>query len=133
MATVAITGENFEEVVASNDLVLIDFWAAWCGPCRSFAPTYEKVSAQYPDAVFAKVDTEAEQALAASFNIMSIPTLMIIREQVVIFSQAGALPESALVDLVQKAAALDMEEIHRQIAQEANERESASNGAAAQA
>ena len=132
MATVAITGENFEEVVTSNDLVLIDFWAAWCGPCRSFAPTYEKVSAQYPDAVFAKVDTEAEQALAASFNIMSIPTLMIIREQVVIFSQAGALPESALVDLVQKAAALDMAEIHRQIAQEANERESASNGAAAQ-
>jgi len=133
MATVTITGENFEEVVRSNDLVLIDFWAAWCGPCRSFAPTYEKVSAQYPDAVFAKVDTEAEQALAASFNIMSIPTLMIIRDQVVIFSQAGALPESALVDLVQKAAALDMEEIHRQIAQEANERESASNGATAQA
>ena len=132
MATVAITGENFEEVVTSNDLVLIDFWAAWCGPCRSFAPTYEKVSAQYPDAVFAKVDTEAEQALAASFNIMSIPTLMIIRDQVVIFSQAGALPESALVDLVQKAAALDMAEIHRQIAQEANERESASNGASAQ-
>ncbi|MBW4029662.1 MAG: thioredoxin [Acidobacteria bacterium] len=133
MATVAITGENFEEVVTTNDLVLVDFWAAWCGPCRSFAPTYEKVSAQYPDAVFAKVDTEAEQALAASFNIMSIPTLMIIRDQVVIFSQAGALPESALVDLVQKAAALDMEEIHRQIAQEAGEREAATDGASAQA
>ena len=119
MATVQITGENFEEVVTTNDLVLVDFWAAWCGPCRSFAPTYEKVSEQYPDAVFAKVDTEAEQGLAASFNIMSIPTLMIIREQVVIFSQAGALPESALVDLVQKAAALDMAEVHRQIAEEA--------------
>ncbi|MBU6515125.1 MAG: thioredoxin [Acidobacteriota bacterium] len=119
MATVQITGENFEEVVTNNDLVLVDFWAAWCGPCRSFAPTYEKVSEQYPDAVFAKVDTEAEQGLAASFNIMSIPTLMIIREQVVIFSQAGALPESALVDLVQKAAALDMAEVHRQIAEEA--------------
>ncbi len=131
MATVAITGENFEQVVTSNDLVLVDFWAAWCGPCRSFAPVYEKVSAQYPDAVFAKVDTEAEQALAASFNIMSIPTLMIIREQVVIFSQAGALSESALVDLVQKAAALDMAEIHRQIAEEAKEHE-ASHSASAQ-
>jgi thioredoxin 1 len=118
MATKEITTENFEEVVANNDLVLIDFWAAWCGPCRSFAPTYEKVSALYPDAVFAKVDTEAQQALAASFNIMSIPTLMIIRDQVVIFSQAGALPESALVDLVQKAAALDMQEVHRQVAEE---------------
>jgi thioredoxin 1 len=115
MATVEITTENFEETITSNDLVFIDFWAAWCGPCRSFAPTYEKVSAQYPDVVFAKVDTEAQQALAASFNIMSIPTLMIIREQVVIFSQAGALPESALVDLVDKAAALDMAEVHRQV------------------
>ena len=118
MATTELTTENFEDVVSSNDTVFIDFWAAWCGPCRSFAPTYEKVSALYPDAVFAKVDTEAQQALAASFNIMSIPTLMIIREQVVIFSQAGALPESALVDLVQKASALDMEEIHRQVAEE---------------
>ncbi|NNN08801.1 MAG: thioredoxin [Acidimicrobiaceae bacterium] len=118
MATTELTTENFEDVVSSNDTVFIDFWAAWCGPCRSFAPTYEKVSALYPDAIFAKVDTEAQQALAASFNIMSIPTLMIIREQVVIFSQAGALPESALIDLVQKASALDMEEIHRQVAEE---------------
>lgn len=118
MATTELTTENFEDVVANNDLVLIDFWAAWCGPCRSFAPTYEKVSALYPDAVFGKVDTEAQQALGASFNIMSIPTLMIIREQVVIFSQAGALPESALVDLVEKASALDMAEIHRQVAEE---------------
>ncbi len=118
MATTELTTENFEDVVSNNDLVLIDFWAAWCGPCRSFAPTYEKVSALYPDAVFGKVDTEAQQALGASFNIMSIPTLMIIREQVVIFSQAGALPESALVDLVEKASALDMAEIHRQVAEE---------------
>jgi thioredoxin len=118
MATEEITTENFEEIVSSNDLVFIDFWASWCGPCRSFAPTYEKVSALYPDAVFAKVDTEAQQALAASFNIMSIPTLMIIREQVVLFSQAGALPESALVDLVEKTSALDMQEIHRQVAAE---------------
>jgi thioredoxin 1 len=118
MATVEITAENFEKTVSSNDLVVVDFWAAWCGPCRSFAPTYAKVSESYPDAVFAKVDTEAEQALAASFNIMSIPTLMIIREQVVIFSQAGALPESALVDLLEKASNLDMQEIHRQVAAE---------------
>ena len=118
MATVEITTENFEEVVSSNDLVLVDFWASWCGPCRSFAPTYEKVSENYPSAVFAKVDTEAQQALAASFNIMSIPTLMIIRDQVVIFSQAGALPEAALVDLVDKAAALDMQDVHRQVAEE---------------
>jgi thioredoxin len=104
--------------VSNNDLVFIDFWASWCGPCRSFAPTYEKVSAVYPDVVFAKVDTEAQQALAASFNIMSIPTLMIVREQVVLFSQAGALPESALVDRVEKASALDMQEVHRQVAQE---------------
>ena len=89
-----------------------------CGPCRSFAPTYEKVSEVYPEAVFAKVDTEAEQALAASFNIMSIPTLMIIRDRVVLFSQAGALPESALVDLVDKATALDMSQIHGDNAEE---------------
>ena len=118
MATVEITTESFEEVVSSNDLVVVDFWASWCGPCRSFAPTYEKVSENYPGVVFAKVDTEAQQALAASFNIMSIPTLMIIREQVVIFSQAGALPEAALVDLVDKAVALDMHDVHRQVAEE---------------
>lgn len=120
MATVEITTKNFEEVVAGNDLVILDFWASWCGPCRSFAPTYENVSQRYPDAVFAKVDTEAQQELAASFNIMSIPTLMIIREQVVLFSQAGALPESALVDLVEKASALDMHEVHRQVAEGAS-------------
>ena len=118
MATVELTKENFAEVVSTNGTVLVDFWASWCGPCRSFAPTYEKVSELYPDAVFAKVDTEAEQALAASFNIMSIPTLMIVREQVVLFSQAGALPEAALIDLVEKASALDMQEVHRQVAEE---------------
>jgi thioredoxin 1 len=118
MATVQLTADSFEEVVSSNDIVLIDFWASWCGPCRSFAPVYDTVSEQFPGVVFAKVDTEVEQQLAASFNIMSIPTLMIVREQVVIFSQAGALPENALVDLVEKAADLDMEEIRRQVAAE---------------
>src|ERR1035437_1562610 len=118
MATIQLTAQNFEEIASSAKVLLIDFWASWCGPCRSFAPTFEKVSERFPDIVFAKVDTEAEQALASSFNIMSIPTLMIIREQVVLFSQAGALSESALVDLVEKATALDMQEIHRQVAQE---------------
>jgi thioredoxin 1 len=115
MATTQMTGESFEEIVASNDIVLIDFWAAWCGPCRSFGPTYEKVAEEFPDLVFAKVDTEAEQGLAASFNIMSIPTLMIIRENVVLYSQAGALPERALVELVEKVRDLDMQEVHRQV------------------
>lgn len=114
MATVPMTEQNFEETVSSNDVVLIDFWAEWCGPCRSFAPVFDKTSESYPDLVFAKVDTEAEQGLAATFNIMSIPTLLIIRENVVVFRQAGALPESALVELVNKVLALDMAEVHRQ-------------------
>jgi len=120
MATRTMTQENFEETVTSNDIVLIDFWAAWCGPCRSFAPTYEKVAEQYPDIIFAKVDTEAEQGLAASFNIMSIPTLMVIRENVVLFSQAGALPERALRELVEKVRDLDMQEVHRQVLEQQN-------------
>jgi thioredoxin 1 len=115
-----MTQENFEETVTSNDIVLIDFWAAWCGPCRSFAPTYEKVAEQYPDIVFAKVDTEAERGLAASFNIMSIPTLMVIRENVVVFSQAGALPEHALRELVENVRELGMPEVHRQIHEQQN-------------
>jgi thioredoxin 1 len=114
MATTQMTGKSFEEIVASSDIVLIDFWAAWCGPCRSFAPTYEKVAEGFPDFVFAKVDTEVEQDPAAAFNVMSIPTLMIIRENVVLYSQAGALPERALVELVEKVRDLDMQEIHRQ-------------------
>ena len=120
MATRTMTQENFEETVTSHDIVLIDFWAAWCGPCRSFAPTYEKVAEQYRDIVFAKVDTEAEQGLAASFNIMSIPTLMVIRENVVLFSQAGALTEHALREVVEIVRDLDMTEVHRQIFEQQN-------------
>jgi thioredoxin 1 len=120
MTTRTITQESFEETITSNDIVFIDFWAAWCGPCRSFAPTYEKVAEQYPDVVFAKVDTEAEQSLAASFNIMSIPTLMVIREKVVLFSEAGALPERTLRELVEKVRDLDMRQVHQQILEQEN-------------
>ena len=114
MATIQLTAQNFEEIASSAKVMLIDFWASWCGPCRSFAPTFEKVSERFPDIVFAKVDTEAEQALAGSFNIMSIPTLMVVREQFVLYSQAGALPESALVDLIEQALRIDMELLRRE-------------------
>jgi thioredoxin 1 len=116
MATVELTTENFEATLTANETVIIDFWADWCGPCKMFAPTYETVSANFPNIVFGKVDTEAQQALAASFNIMSIPTLMIVKEQVVIFSQAGALPEAAFTDIVKQVQNLDMAPIHAEIA-----------------
>ncbi len=116
MSTVDLTLADFETTVTSNDMVLVDFWAEWCGPCRMFAPYYSKISDEFPDAVFAKVDTEANPELASMFNIQSIPTLMIIRDQVVIFSQAGALPEAALRDLVEQARAVDMEKVHADIA-----------------
>lgn len=118
VATLELTTENFESTLTENDIVLIDFWAEWCGPCRTFGPTFEKVSNENADIVFGKVDTEAQQALAASFNIMSIPTLMIVRDQVVVFSQAGALPEAALTDLVSQVRALDMEAIKKEIAEQ---------------
>ena len=117
MATVALTSDTFEQTLADNDMVLVDFWASWCGPCRAFAPVFEKVSEQNPDVVFGKVDTEAEVELARTFSIMSIPTLMIVRDQVVIFSQPGALGEEALVDLVRQARALDMAEVRREVAE----------------
>jgi len=116
MATTQLTAANFESVVTSNDVVLIDFWAEWCGPCKMFGPIFEKVAEQFPDLVFAKVDTEAEQQLAGTFNIMSIPTLMIVREQVVVYSQPGAVGEATLVDIINQAMALDMEEVHREVA-----------------
>ncbi len=117
MAVVELTEENFEDTVTNNDFVIVDFWAPWCGPCRSFAPTYEKVSEGHEDIVFAKVNTEEQQAIAAHFQIRSIPTLMIFREKVIIFSQAGALPESGFKELIQRASELDMAEVHKQIAE----------------
>src|SRR5665213_775335 len=114
MATIQLTAQNFEEIASSAKVMFIDFWASWCGPCRSFAPTFEKVSERFPDIVFAKVDTEAEQALASSFNIMSIPTLMVVREQFVLYSQAGALPKVTLLDLIGQALTIDMESLKQE-------------------
>lgn len=118
MATVDLTKDNFEDTINNNDFVIIDFWAPWCGPCQSFAPIYSEVSEKYPDIVFAKVNTEDEQELGAMFQIRSIPTLMIMREQVIIFSQAGMMPAPAFEDVIGKASALDMEEVHRQVAEQ---------------
>jgi len=118
VATVQLTKENFSEIIDKNDFVFVDFWAEWCGPCKNFAPIYEAVSEKHPDIVFAKVNTEEEQELAMHFQIRSIPTLMIFREQIIIFSQPGMLPESALEELIQKARDLDMDKVREQIAAE---------------
>jgi thioredoxin 1 len=118
MAVIELTKENFEQVVTSNPTVVVDFWAPWCGPCRGFAPVFERVAEQHPDAVFAKVNTDEEQEIASNFQIRSIPTLMVFREKIIIFSQPGALPQNALEQVVTKAKSLDMDEVRQQIAEQ---------------
>ncbi|WP_210590961.1 thioredoxin [Streptomyces sp. GESEQ-35] len=109
--TIELTPDNFNEVISGNDFVVIDFWAEWCGPCRKFGPVFEQVSDKHEGVVFAKVDTEAQRELAQAFEIISIPTLMLVRDQIAIFRQAGALPEAGLDDLIHQARSLDMNEV----------------------
>ena len=118
MATVDLTRDNFEQTVNGNPIVIVDFWAPWCGPCRGFAPLFEKASESHPDVVFAKVNSDEQQELAGAFNIRSIPTLMVFREKVVLFQQAGALPGQALEQVLTQAKSLDMAKVHQEIAQQ---------------
>ena len=118
MAVMELTKENFEQVITGNPTVIFDYWAPWCGPCRGFAPVFERVAEANPDVVFAKVNTDDEQEIAQHFQIRSIPTLMVFRDQIIVFSQPGALPQNALEQIVQKAKELDMEEVRKQIAKE---------------
>ncbi|HEC06661.1 thioredoxin [Thiolapillus sp.] len=117
MAVLELNKDNFEDTINNNSFVIIDFWAPWCGPCKSFAPTYEKVSEDFPDVVFSKINTEDEQEIAAHFQIRSIPTLMIFRDQIIIYSEAGALPEGSFRQLVEQASSLDMDDVRKQIAE----------------
>ncbi len=118
MSTVDLTQDNFEDVIQKNPLVLVDFWAPWCGPCRAFAPIYEAASEQHKDVVFAKVNTEEQQGLGAMFQIRSIPTLMLFREQIILFAQPGSLPGPALDEILTKAKALDMDMVRKEIAEQ---------------
>ena len=118
MATVELTKDNFEQTVNGNPIVIVDFWAPWCGPCRGFAPVFEKASESHPDVVFAKVNSDEQQELAGAFNIRSIPTLMVFRENVILFQQAGALPGQALEQVLTQAKSLDMAKVHQEIAQQ---------------
>jgi len=118
MALMNLTKENFNEVVENNDIVVLDFWAPWCGPCKQFAPIFEKVAQEYPDIVFGKVNTEEEPELAAQFQIQSIPTVMIMRDKIIVFSQPGLLPEDALKDIINQVKELDMEEVKKEIAKQ---------------
>lgn len=117
MATVALTKEDFDQTIQDNETVIVDFWAEWCGPCRSFAPVFEAVSEKHEDIVFAKVDTDAEQELAMQFGIRSIPTLMVFRDQIILYSQPGALPGNIFEDLVGQVKEIDMDDVRAQIAE----------------
>lgn len=115
MATVELTKENFKQTISDNDIVIVDFWASWCAPCRSFAPTFEAASDKHADVCFAKVNTEEQQELASAFNVRSIPTLMVFREQVILYAEAGALPAAALDQIVEQVRGLDMEAVRKEI------------------
>ncbi|MFB9906042.1 thioredoxin [Allokutzneria oryzae] len=123
MATVELTTENFERVVSGDSTVLVDFWASWCGPCRMFAPVYEAASERHEDIVFGSVNTEEQVQIASAFGISSIPTLMVFREGVVLYAQPGALPEASLEELISQARAVDMEEVHRKVAEQKQQAE----------
>lgn len=118
MATIALTKENFRETIADNETVIVDFWADWCGPCKTFAPTFEDASEKYSDVVFGKVDTEQQQELAQAFGIRSIPTLMVFRDQILLYNEAGALPPPVFEDLIGQVKDLDMDEVRRQVAEQ---------------
>lgn len=121
MATLELTTENFKQTIGDNSTVIIDFWASWCAPCRSFAPTFEAASDKHPDVVFAKVNTEEQQELAGAFNIRSIPTLMVFRDQIILYAEAGALPPAAFDQLIDQVKALDMDEVRAEIAKQGDD------------